>query len=273
MVSILLFAIAAAVGADPQSILARVKEASGGAAWDRISSTHAKVTLETGGLKGTAESWEDVRTGRSVNAYHLGPVSGAGGFDGKTVWTQDSSKQVRIEEGGEAREAAANDAYRSAMGYFYRERWPAQLESLGEKSEGGRRFLVVRATPKGGRPYDIWIDAGTHLIDHTVEKAAIETRTVYSSDYREVQGVRGLAQRSTNGERSTTSSQIQSIESVPVADARSPARAAAPISRSRVDLDSVPFELLNNHICQVKLNGKAPFRMLATPRGQYRDAS
>jgi len=67
------------------------------------------------------------------------------------------------------------------MGYFYPERWPAQLESLGEKSEGGRRFLVVRATPKGGRPYDIWIDAGTHLIDHTVEKAAIETRTVYSS--------------------------------------------------------------------------------------------
>jgi len=33
MVSILLFAIAAAVGADPQSILAQVKEASGGAAW------------------------------------------------------------------------------------------------------------------------------------------------------------------------------------------------------------------------------------------------
>jgi hypothetical protein len=273
MVSILLFAIAAAVGADPQSILARVKEASGGAAWDRISSTHTKVTLETGGLKGTAESWEDVRTGRSVNAYHLGPVSGAGGFDGKTVWTQDSSKQVRIEEGGEAREAAANDAYRSAMGYFYRERWPAQLESLGEKSEGGRRFLVVRATPKGGRPYDIWIDAGTHLIDHTVEKAAIETRTVYSSDYREVQGVRvPFAQRSTNGEAKYDQQvQIQSIEfDVPVADAQfaPPAPPPPDFAIAGGTSTSVPFELLNNHIyVQVKLNGKGPFRMLCDTGG------
>jgi len=273
MFSVLLFSLGAAAGPDPQALLARVKQASGGAAWDRITSTHAKVSLETGGLKGSAESWEDVRTGRSVSEYQLGPVSGGGGFDGKSVWTRDSSKQVRIEEGGDAKEAAANDAYRSARGYFYPARWPAQFESQGEMTEGGRRFLVVRATPKNGRPYDIWIDAGTHLIDHTSEKGAIETLTVFYSEYREVQGVRvPFAQRSTNGEEKYDQHvQVQSIEfNVPVADARfaPPAPPPPDFAIAGGSSTSVPFELLNNHIyVQVRLNGRGPFRMLCDTGG------
>ncbi len=273
MLSILLLSLAAAAGPDPQAVLAKVKQATGGAAWDRITSTHARVILETGGLKGTAESWEDVRTGRSANEFQLGPVSGGGGFDGKSVWTQDSSKQVRIEEGGDAREAAANDAYRSAKGYFFPERWPAQLESQGEMTEGGRRFLVVRATPRNGRPYDIWIDASSYLIDHTVEKGAIETVTVFSSDYREVQGVRvPFAQRSTNGEEKYDQRvQVQAIElNVPIADARfaPPAPPPPDFAIAGGSSTSVPFELINNHIyVQVLLNGKGPFRMLCDTGG------
>ncbi len=273
MVHALLLSFAVAAGPDPQAVLAEVKKASGGAAWDRIRSTHVKASLETSGLKGSAESWEDVLTGRSVTEYQLGPVSGASGFDGKTVWTQDSSKQVRIEEGGEAKEAAADEAYRSAMGYFYPERWPAQLEALGEKTEAGRRFLVVRATPKGGRPYEIWIDADSRLIDHTVEKAALETRAVYYSDYREVQGVRvPFAQRSTNGEEKYDQrSEVQSIAfNEPVADARfaPPAPPPPDFAIAGGSSTSVPFELLNNHIyVQVKLDGKGPFRMLCDTGG------
>jgi hypothetical protein len=273
MLSVLLLSLAAAAGPDPQAVLTKVKQATGGAAWDRITSTHARVILETGGLKGTAESWEDVRTGRSANEFQLGPVSGGGGFDGKRVWTQDSSKQVRLEEGGDAKEAAANDAYRSAKGYFYPERWPAELESQGERTEGGRRFLVVRATPKSGRPYDIWIDAGTHLIDHTVERGAIETVTVFYSDYREVQGVRvPFAQRSTNGEEKYDQRvQVQAIElNVPIADARfaPPAPPPPDFAIAGGSSTSVPFELINNHIyVQVRLNGKGPFRMLCDTGG------
>jgi Aspartyl protease/PDZ domain len=262
-----------AAGPDPQAILARVKRATGGAAWDRITSIHSAVALETGGLKGTAEGLEDVLTGRSVSHYQLGPMTGAGGFDGKTVWSQDASKQVRIEEGGEAREAAANDAYRSALGYFYPERWPARLEYGGEKAEDGRTFLVVRATPKGGRPFDIWIDAATHLIDHTVEKASIETRTVFYSDYREVQGVRlPFSQRSTNGEEKYDQRiSVQSIElNVALADARfaPPAPPPPDFAIAGGSSTTIPFELLNNHIyVQVRINGKGPFRVLCDTGG------
>jgi aspartyl protease/PDZ domain-containing protein len=273
MLGVLLFSLAAAAGPDPQAILAKVKEATGGPAWDRITSTHAKVILETGGFKGSAEAWEDVRTGRAVTAYALGPMSGANGFDGQTVWSQDSSKQVRIEEGGDAREAAANDAYRSVLGYFYPERWQAQLEFSGEKTEGARRFLVVRATPKGGRPYDLWIDAAENRIDHIVEKGSIETRTTYYSDFREVNGVRlPFAERSTNGEEKYDQRmEVTSIElNVPVTDAQfaPPAPPPPDFSIAGGDSTTVPFELLNNHIyVQVKLDGKGPFRMLCDTGG------
>jgi hypothetical protein len=273
MFGVLLFSLVAAAGPDPQAVLAKVKEATGGAAWDRITSTHAKVVLETGGFKGSAEAWEDVRTGRAVSTYALGPMSGANGFDGTTVWSQDSSKQVRIEEGGEAREAAANDAYRSAMGYFFPERWPADLAFSGEKTEGARRFLVVRATPKGGRPYDIWIEADGNRIDHIVEKASIETRTTYYSDFHEVDGVRvPFSQRSTNGEEKYDQrTEITSIEfNVPLADElfAPPAPPPPDFAIAEGRSTTVPFELLNNHIyVQVKLNGKGPFRMLCDTGG------
>ena len=281
MLTALVFTLATAIApatavtgtTDPQAILARVKEATGGAAWDRITSTHTTLVLETGGLKGTAEGYEDVLTGRFVGHFQLGPVSGANGFDGATVWSQDSSKQVRIEEGGEAREAAANDAFRSALGYFFPGRWAAQLELVGEKSEGERRFLVVRATPKGGRPYEIWIDAKTSLIDHTVEKASIETRTVFYSDYRELQGVRiPFAQRSTNGEEKYD--QLISVESIELNVALSADQFAPPappppdFAIAGGSASTIPFELLNNHIyLQVELDGKGPFRMLCDTGG------
>src|SRR5512140_2062346 len=86
---------------DPAALLARVKQATGGSAWNGVRTLHARSTLETGGLKGPVELWEDLTTGRSVTRYKLGPASGAGGFDGKTVWTQDSSGQVKTEEGGD----------------------------------------------------------------------------------------------------------------------------------------------------------------------------
>jgi hypothetical protein len=125
-----------------------------------------------------------------------------------------------------------------------------ELESQGEE-----RAVAVPgrpSTPKGGRPYDIWIDAGA-LPSATVEKAAIETRTVYSSDYREVQGVRvPFAQRSTNGEAKYDQQvQIQSIEfDVPVADAQfaPPAPPPPDFAIAGGTSTSVPFELLNNHI-------------------------
>ncbi|MBI3662207.1 MAG: aspartyl protease family protein [Acidobacteria bacterium] len=272
--ALLLVAPVAGAQSDPQQLLAKAKQASGGAAWDAIRSTHTQVKASTGGLNGTGEAREDTRTGRFVDRYQLGPITGAQGFDGKTLWSQDASKQVKVEDGDDERLGAMNDAYRRSLAFWYPERWPAQIESAGEKEENGRKFFVVRITPRGGRPFDIWIDAATYLFDRAVEKAAIETRTSFFSNYREVAGVKvPFASRVTNGEAKYD--QIVTIEkvefNVPVEEAafRMPPPPAPDFTIAGGKTSTtVPFELLNNHIyVRVQLNGKGPFRMLCDTGG------
>ena len=161
-----------------------------------------------------------------------------------------------------------------SLAYWFPERWQATVESSGEKSEGGKQYLVLRITPKGGRPFELWVDAATSLFDRTIEKEAIETRTTYFSDYRKVEGVTTpFGFRSTNGEKKYD--QLISLEKVdfnrPIDDGlfRMPPPPPPDFAlEGGKSSTSVPFELLNNHIyVQVKLNGKGPFRMLCDTGG------
>ena len=270
----LISTVATAHAQTANEILAKSKQAMGGDAWDAIRTTHSVGKLATGGLTGQGESWEDNIAGHYVDRYQLGPASGAEGFDGKIVWSTDTSGQPRLEGGGEERQAAADEAYRRCFAYWFPERWPAQIEYSGEKEEQGKRFYVVRITPKDGRPFDMWIDSSTYLIDHTVEKADIETRTNYFSDYRTVNGVKvAFGGRSTNGD--TKYDQFTTLEKVdyngPVQEAmfHMPAPPAPDFAiAGGKSSTSVPFDLINNHIyVQVKLNGKGPFRILCDTGG------
>ncbi|HZU45081.1 MAG TPA: aspartyl protease family protein [Terriglobales bacterium] len=257
-----------------QEILGKSKDAMGGAAWDSIRTTHSTAKIVTSGLSGDAESWEDNLDGHYVDRFKLGPSSGAEGFDGTTVWSQDSSGQSRVEGAAAARQAAMNEAYRRCFAYWYPQRWAAQIEYSGEKEDQGKRFHVIRITPQGGRPFDLWIDATTYLFDHIVEKADIETRTDYFSDYRTVDGVKvPFSGRSTNGD--TKYDQLITLEKIdfnaPVQEAmfRMPAPPPPDFSIAGGKTSTVvPFELINNHIyVQVKLNDKGPFRLLCDTGG------
>ena len=156
----------------------------------------------------------------------------------------------------------------------YPQRWPAQIEDANEREEGERRFTTLRITPKEGRPFELWIDAATMLVDRIVEKAAIETRTTFLSDYRTVDGVKlPFASRSTNGD--SRYDQFATIDTValnvPVQDAAFKLPAPPPPDFSITGdktWTAVPFELLNNHIyLNVKLNGKGPYRFLCDTGG------
>lgn len=248
---------------DPASILARAKAASGGKAWNDVKTLYTRVKVSTGGLDGTAESWEDVRTGRFVTTYKLGPVQGADGFDGKVSWTQDSSGQTRTDDSGDGREGAANDAYRRTLSYWYPERHKAEISYAGSKTEGDRSFHVLRIVPEGGRPFELWMDARTGLADRTVEKTSAVTNTTFVSDYREVGGLRmPFALRITNGE--VKYDQTVAVESVQVNAPVDEARFQMPQAKSHdftiadgKTAETVPFRLLNNHVyIQVRIGGK-----------------
>lgn len=261
--------------ADAAAVLARAKEAAGGKAWDRLARVHSRVHIETGGMAGEAESWEDLATGRHATTYALGPITGAEGFDGKTAWSQDPSGQSHREEGGEAKVGTANDAYRTCMGYWYPDRWPATIVDEGTRTEEGRGFRVLTITPRDGRPFELWIDATTWLFDRMVEKTAIETRTTLFSDYERVEGVMlPHATRITNG--TPKYDQVVTVLSVEVNPAIDDGRFAMPAPpqpdyamAGGATSVTVPFELVNNHIyVDVLLNGKGPFRVLCDTGGQ-----
>lgn len=86
---------------DITAILTRAKEAAGGEAWDAVLALHTRVRISTSGLSGPGESWEDVRTGRFLDTYTLGPYKGAEGFDGKIAWEQDPSGQTHVDDSGD----------------------------------------------------------------------------------------------------------------------------------------------------------------------------
>ncbi|HSK75076.1 MAG TPA: aspartyl protease family protein [Thermoanaerobaculia bacterium] len=263
-----LLTAASAHAADPREILARSKEAAGGKAWDAVKTLHVRVQIETSGLSGTADSWEDVLTGRNAASFALGPVTGAEGFDGKVNWVVDPTGQVRVSDSGDAREGSANQAYRRSLSYWYPDRWPAQVTDGGLKTEGDRSFHVVRIHPEGGRPFDMWIDGKTFLIDRTVEQGANEVRTDFQSEYREIQGLKFPGKtRSTNGE--TKYDQLVKLESVEVNPAIDEAKFRMPEGgpkdfsiASGKTTATVPFEFLNHHIfVKIQLDGQGPLNV------------
>ena len=270
----LLLAAGRVGAADLQEVLARSKEAAGGKALDDVRALHSKVKIEMSGLSGQAESWEDVRTGRYMGSFSLGSFSGAQGFDGKITWVRDTSGEVRVSDSGDAREGSVNEAYRRTLAWWYPERWPAEISLVGEKQEGDRSFHVLRLHPRGGRPFEMWIDAKTWLTDRVVEQASRETRTGLMSDYRDVGGFKlPFAQRNTNGEAKYD--QVLVTESVEVNPAISDATFRMPeggpkdsgIEGGKTSA-TLPFELLNNHIfVKVRLDGNEPLHMFLDTGG------
>lgn len=266
-------AAAAPVAPDPGELLAKARAASGGEAWSRVRTMRSTVAFEASGMKGRMESVTDLVHGRYADRYELGPASGAEGFDGKAGWERDASGQVRTRDSAEEREEAVNEAYRRSRAYWFPERGKAAIENRGPAAEGGRTFQVLRITPQGGRPFDLWIDASTTLVDRVVEKGGIETRTEHVSDYREVDGLRiPFGFRSTNGD--ARYDQVGHVEKVEINPDLEDALFTAPpppaadfrIAGSAKST-TVPFELVNGHIyVDAKLNGRA-LRLLCDTGG------
>jgi hypothetical protein len=254
---------------DPIDLLAAAKAASGGTAWDALRTQHSIVSIGTAGVIGTAERWSDIFTGRSLIKYRIGPVSGAAGYDGKVVWSQDASGQSRAESADVARELAVNAAYRDKLAFWFPDRARAQIAFMDRVAEDGAVFDVVRILPEGGRPFQFWINSDTHLIERLVEREAQETRTEYFMDLRDVEGVKvPYRVRATRGD--PRNDEVITVDKLdynwPLTGILFAQPAAArpdfALTAGRPAIE-VPFEVRDGHIfVTVALNGKGPFRML-----------
>ncbi|MGH9725653.1 MAG: hypothetical protein ACRD41_11360, partial [Candidatus Acidiferrales bacterium] len=97
-ITVLIFAvltqIAAASPPSAPHILAESKLASGGSAWDSVTSLQTTGTLNLGGMSGRLVSYQDLSRARFRTDFAAGPVTQSTGYDGKSGWTLDSNGDV-----------------------------------------------------------------------------------------------------------------------------------------------------------------------------------
>lgn len=258
---------------DPVTVLMAAKAASGGAAWDAMKTQRSEVTLATGNIIGTVERWSDIETGRSMLRYKVGPLSGAAGFDGKQVWTQEESDPPKVETDPGALELAANAAYRDRLAFWYPERAKARFEYKERAEADGRKYDVVTITPEGGRPFDFWIDAETRLIGRLQERESKVTRTEVYSDRRDVQGVK-IPFHVETSRGDPKFDEIVNVKTLAFNDSIANVAFGPPVEKAELVFPpgrasvEVPFEALSGHLfVQVMFDGRGPFRMLLDAGG------
>jgi PDZ domain len=259
---------------DPVILLAMMKVATGGNNWDKLQSRHTVWRMSAVGLTGAAEQWDDLMTGRSYGHFKLGLISGGQGYDGKVFWTQDESGQSRTESSRDAVEASISAAYRTSMALWFPKRHEGTVEYLRDEARGDDRYYVLRITPQGGRPYDLWVNRKTNLVEQLAEREASATRIETYSDYRDVGNVRVpyavlISRGDSRYDQLFALDRIEFDTPLDNAAFSQPAHGSVdytfPAGQASVD---VPLRILNGHIYVLaKLNGQGPFLLLLNSGG------
>ncbi|HEU4429312.1 MAG TPA: aspartyl protease family protein [Myxococcota bacterium] len=258
-----LFASSSRAADSVEAVIANARAALGGDSLDALEGSRAKLRFETQGLRGSGERIEDHRSGRFVERADFGVIRFAEGFDGTAPWSIEGNNPARVERGADAMAAARSDAYRRTFSHLTRRR-AGVLEMSGERTEGARRFAVLRAAPERGRAFELWLDAKTWLPDRVIEQSPTDTLTTTYADWRRVGGVAfPFALRESNGDAKYDT--LVTVESIALGAGPDAAAFAVPAPPPRdfgiaggAASATVPFDLANNHIyVEVKLAGRA----------------
>ena len=264
-----------AASARATALIEAAKQAMGGAAWDAVVTWHETGALTGGGLTGAYESWEDLRSLDETSVFTLGPTSGSQGWDGKRSWTTDVTKEVRIETSDEAISQTVQDAYRSGYAFFFAQRFASTREYVGTKAADGIEYPVVKITPQGAEPFEVWFDPKTHLITREVQLTGAQPHSFLLADYARLDGPqvgaltvpRKIIDRVGGDPKFdlvTTTKNISLAGPEPTSRYEPPPppvnSAQWPAGKDSVE---IPFRLLNNHIyVDASIDGKPPLPFL-----------
>jgi len=247
-------------------ILAANKAATA-SGWDAKTALKVDYAYSGQGLTGKVESLDDLRGGMWTDDAHLGPVTVANGFDGSHAWAKDPSGTVTVQDGGDQRQLAVNEAYRRANMWWRPGRGGAQIVDDGEKTDGGSTYDVLTVTPKDGKNFDAWFDAKSHLLARIVEVQSSQTFTTTLSQYKPFDGVNLAADTLiTNGDakydQHVTVTGATFLPAQPEQAFAAPKVNVTDFSIAGGSATTFPFKLLNNHIyADVSVNGK-PFQFI-----------
>ena len=251
-------------------ILAANRMASGGDAWNNKATLQSDYAYVGQGLTGSASSLQDLRSGAFVDSYQTGPVSGANGYDGEQAWVREPSGTVAWQGGGDTLQLAVNESYRDRNLWWCADRGGARISVPQTRHVGERDYDVLTVTPPGGKPFEAWFDAHTHLLARTVEQQVTLTVTTDYRDYAPVDGVQLARQWVVDDGSGAAHQQRYTLRLARFL----PPRDAAAYAKPKVELHdyslaggahetTVPFQLINNHIyAPVSINGSKPLNFI-----------
>ncbi len=211
-----------------------------------VGSVYQRMTLETGGLSGTYEIWQQP-SGERKEAFNLGDIySELRVYDGERGWIKDQNGLVRELADSEL-EAERTQAYLGSFSHLIAERLPGEAVYSGE--EEGAHALELR--PQGGRPVKVYLASDTFLPVKQEEVVHDRTETTTFSDWREVEGVMfAFASRQSTGDaKYDVLFRVEEVRlSEPLSDDLfvKPSADAAPLFED--PQVTLPFELISNHI-------------------------
>ena len=227
------------------------------------------------GLIGTHTEIADLATGAFVTAEQAGAIGEANGYDGAVPWQRDLSGANTAQQGGDRIAIAVNEAYRLANGWWRQGHGGAAVAYVGREVADGRSRDHLTITPRGGKVFDAWFDAGTHLLAKIAEdRQFFHTKTVYD-DYRPEAGLmlpHTVIVDNGAGEASFDHLKLTRAAVGVTLPLAAYARPTAQPTGGSIDggLASVtlPFRLLNNHIyVQATVNGKGPYNFIVDTGG------
>ncbi len=255
--------------AQPQAVLAAARAASGVSDASYRGFVTASGSKRASGLTGHWSRTVDLATGRNREAADFGIFSTAAVWDGHHYWRQDASGGVHPINSAYMQAVHVTDGWLAARGYLAPKALGAQIEPLEDQAADGRRFAVLRATPRQGQAIDLWFDKDSKQLARTVQIMPTYVWTVRYDDYRKVQGL-VLPFRITADDGDLSGADVIQIDRVDQAGT-----AEEDFSRPRPPEDVaiaggktvVPIEFDGDIIVEATLNDRGPFAFILDTGG------
>ncbi|MEO7641071.1 MAG: hypothetical protein ABIU07_06640 [Ramlibacter sp.] len=201
--------------AGAQQILARARQASGGAGWSLLRGWHETGHIGGPGGSQAYESWFDtLRYGSRIETHGPEGVT-VRGFNGQGAWRiAPSGVSTPIDDRAQAAEMRT-EAFLGGGGVFYTSRFDAHGEIVGTRTLRGRTFDLINVQPWSGAPRELWFDRATHLLTRIVDRTTGQPVITELSDYRKVGPIRVAFHAHTEGAGPPQDRQVDTVAFIP----------------------------------------------------------
>lgn len=171
----------------PERILASMRAACGGKAWDAVQGWHETGVVDLPGRSGMPhEIWHDMRTLKTAMMNRVeGRVMRHAGFNGTVYWQVKPDGGVDVGRDPAKLRRHRRDAYLSSSGWYFPKRFPAKTVLVESKPFEGTPHHVLRIFPSEAESFDLWVNATTYRIRRIVAG----TEYAVLSDYKMFGGI------------------------------------------------------------------------------------